>query len=274
MLSLNLRNIFCHPSCTRFLIQQPQGYIYGLHSGAEADVGAASLDRLRESAAGSYGLIIDADSALCLMCEDRDLALVRDSSLSTTAQLAFGYRKDFPLKGRMDGLILRYFADGTMGRFRKRWFKSCEPNSQPATGRTARQPTAFGKDRTRTHSFFPHSPQQQVLCCRRPLLLLVALRNRRHRHRRPGAPVLRAPHLPAPPGQRRSVVRVQGGDRQRRPLLRRLTALAGGDGATARGQPLRRRGHRGSRHDRRNAVVYRLQGGTEGHLKWTSRASM
>ena len=132
-----------------------QGYIYGLHSGAGADVGAASLDRLRERAAGSYGLIIDADSALCLMCEDRDLALVRDSSLSTTAQLAFGYRKDFPLKGRMDGLILRYFADGTMGRFRKRWFKYCEPNSQPATARTARQPTAFGKDRTRTHSIFP-----------------------------------------------------------------------------------------------------------------------
>ena len=120
-----------------------QGYIYGLHSGSEADTGAASLDRLLDRPAGTYGLIIDADSALCLMCEERGLSLIADSSLSTTSQLALGYRKGFALRGRMDGLILRYFADGTMGRLRQKWFKSCEPARKTAESR--RQPSPFGK---------------------------------------------------------------------------------------------------------------------------------
>ena len=120
-----------------------QGYIYGLHSDSDADTGPASLDRLLERPAGSYGLIIDADSARCLMCEERDLVLIEDSSRCTTAQLALGYRKGFALKDRMDGLILRYFADGTMGRLRQKWFKTCEPSGKTAGSR--KQPSPFGK---------------------------------------------------------------------------------------------------------------------------------
>lgn len=100
------------------------------------------MDRLLDRPAGTYGLIIDAASALCLMCQERDLGLIEDSSLSTTAQLALGYRKDFAFKDRMDALILRYFADGTVGRLSQKWFKVCEP-----MGKTAerRQPSPFGK---------------------------------------------------------------------------------------------------------------------------------
>ena len=120
-----------------------QGYIYDLHSDSDADIGPASLDRLLERPAGSYGLIIDADSARCLMCEERDLVLIEDSSRSTTAQLALGYRKGFALKDRMDGLFLRYFADGLMDRLRQKWFKTCVPSGKTAGSR--KQPSPFGK---------------------------------------------------------------------------------------------------------------------------------
>ena len=78
------------------------------------------------------------------MCEERDLSLVEDSSRSTTAQLALGYRKGFTLRDRMDGLILRYFADGTMGRLRQKWFKTCEPLGKTGAG-SRKQPSPFGK---------------------------------------------------------------------------------------------------------------------------------
>ena len=78
------------------------------------------------------------------MCQESGLGLIEDSSLSTTAQLALGYRKGFKLKDRMDGLILRYFADGTMGRLRQKWFKSCEAAVRK-TSESRRQPSPFGE---------------------------------------------------------------------------------------------------------------------------------
>jgi hypothetical protein len=134
-----------------------QSYIYGQHATLNKTSGAAAFDKLLSSLPGGFGLIVDAESGRAIAAAERcdeseDFALIEDVSLATARQMALGYPKDSEHRARFDALILSYFADGTMGRLRQKWFKPCtidesiDRNMKQAEGRR-KQPTPFGKMR-------------------------------------------------------------------------------------------------------------------------------
>ena len=115
--------------------------------------GIEAFDQLLSQPPGNYSLVIDVESGKALAAErcergEKNFVLIEDSSLATMRQFALSYPKNSPIKSRVDAMLLGYFADGTIGRLKQKWFKSCDENleavkeKQDHAGR--QQPTPFG----------------------------------------------------------------------------------------------------------------------------------